>query len=110
MEVRADGMQLVLVKAWPTLPSESAPGNWTDEIIAPIGESVVIALNTENNQPINRPAHLRIVGVNGAGTVKTLLDMRDAVATSIAATASRVAVVLRRADGSVDAILVPQAR
>ncbi|MEO8560990.1 MAG: toll/interleukin-1 receptor domain-containing protein [bacterium] len=109
-EVSVEGKALTLVSARRTLPSESAPGNWTDEILIPDGRAVVVALNTEVNQPSGRPRRARIAEIDSAGAVATLLDVRDAVVRSMAVTTTMVIAVLRRADGSTDAMRLTRRR
>jgi hypothetical protein len=109
-EVRLDDRQLKLVRATATLPSESAPGNWTDELLVPSDSSVLVALNTEVNQPRNTPGHARIAEVSFAGSARALLDERGAVVVSMAVTPRSVVAVLRRANGAFDAVSVPRRR
>jgi hypothetical protein len=107
-EVVAEGGELRLISARPTLPSESGLGRWTDEIIARDSGSVIVALNTEVGQPNNRPGHARIAEVDSAGAVTTLLDMQDAVVRAMAVTPRSVVALIRLADGRADAIVVPR--
>lgn len=102
-EVRAEEQRLILVKARPTLASQSGPGNWTDEIIVRDGNAVFVALNT--NQPPSRPAHARIAQVDDRG-VTTLFDLADAVVISMAVTRRLVVAVLKQADGSVSVVMI----
>jgi hypothetical protein len=107
-EIQPDGRTLKLLKTWRTLPSESGPNRWTSEIIERAGESIVVALNTEDQQPSMRPAHLRIVEIGEAGAAKTLLDLPDAIATSLAVHRNSVAVIIKRTDGTTGGIIVPR--
>ena len=112
MEVRRDGDALRLVRQTATAPSESARGNWTSEIIATLGDTVVVALNTENVDPRPAPSHLRIVVVRPGKPPSMVLDERDAIATSIEPTvdahgAIEVYAILARLNGQRDAIRVP---
>ena len=109
-EVSADGKQLTLVRVRPTLPRESAAGHRTDEIIVVDGSAAIVALNTEAGLPDNRPSHARIAEIDTSGTVKTLLDLRDAVVRSLAVTPTWAVAVLRRADGRFDAVRVARPR
>ena len=105
LEIQAEGKELRLVSTQMTLPSEARPGNWTYDIIVPAGKSVVVALNTELIQPL-RPQHARIAEVDSAGSVKTLLDNRDAVVHSLAVTPRFVIAVLRLVSGQFDTLLL----
>ncbi len=104
LEVVTDSRPPRLIRSRSTLPSESAPENWTDEIIVRDGASVFIAFNTQL-RPSLRPAHARIARVDDGG-VATLLDERDAIVTSMAVASRAILAVLRRADGTTDAISV----
>lgn len=105
-EVRDEGGDLRLLAARPTLPGESAAGNRTYELIVADGSTAVVALNTEVGQPNNRPGRTRVAEVDSAGAVRTLLDTRDAVVTSMAVTPRWLVAVLRRAGGTTDAVKV----
>ena len=105
-EVRDEGGDLRLLGVRPTLPSESAQGNWTYERIISDAATAVVALNTEVGQPNNRPGRARVAEVDSAGAVRTLLDTRDAVVTSMAVTPRWLVAVLRRADGTTDVVKV----
>jgi hypothetical protein len=109
-ELSVEGKTLTLVASRPTLPSESGPGKWTDELIMRDSATVVIALNTEIGQPNNRPAHARVAEVDSLGKVTQLLDVPDAVVRSMAVTPRLVAVVLQRANGSMDGMWIPRRR
>jgi hypothetical protein len=112
MEARRDGDQLRLIRQTATAPSESARGNWTSEIIAMLGDTVFVALNTEVVDPRQTPSHLRIVVVRPNKPPLTVLDERDAIATSIEPTVDahggiEVYAILARLNGRRDAVRIP---
>jgi hypothetical protein len=109
-ELAVEGKQVTLVSARPTLPSESGPNNWTDELIVADGAATIVALNTEVNQPNNRPGHARIVEVDSAGASRLRLDVRDAVVRSMAVTPKAIVAVLRRADGRFEGVRTTRGR
>ncbi|HEV7993148.1 MAG TPA: toll/interleukin-1 receptor domain-containing protein [Gemmatimonadaceae bacterium] len=105
-EVSVDGRTLTVVSSRPTLPRDTAPGVWTDEIIIPDGASAIVALNTSAPESVDRPVHARIVEVDSAGALTSLLDLRNAVVKSMAVTPKMVVAVLQRANGSTDALRI----
>jgi hypothetical protein len=52
----------------------------------------------------------RVAEVDSVGGVRTLLDEKDAAVRSLAVTPRSVIAVLRRADGSADAVVIPRKR
>ena len=111
-EVRLDeDRKLKLVRATPTLPNEGAPGNWTHELIVRADSAVIVALNTQL-QGASTPARARIVEVtfSPGGSARTLLDESGAIVVSMAATPRSVVAVLRRANGTLDAVSVSRRR
>jgi hypothetical protein len=95
---------LDLVSSRPTLPNDSIAGARKSDIIVPDSAGALVALNTET--PDSRPAHTRIVEVDSAGVAKTVMDTRNAIVTSMAVTPRWIVVVLKRADGSTDAMRI----
>jgi TIR domain len=100
-EIRAEGLDLTLVRKRQTLPSEDAPGNRTWERIVSDGHTVFVALNSQTNPPANRPVHARIARVDDSGSTQ-IFDEASVAVTSMAVTPRAVLVALRRADGSLD--------
>jgi len=106
-EVEADAKQLTVVRTRPTVPPDRAPGTTSYDLIATDSTwTVVVALSTVARN--DTPVRARMVEVDSVGAVRTLLDERNVVVRSLATTARSVIAVLRRADGSADAVVIPR--
>lgn len=105
LEFRNDGASLHLLRKSPALESENVPGNRTRDLIVTEGSTVFVALSTEGDPSANRREHARIVRVAGPD-VETLYEERDAVVTSMAVTPRAVLAVLKRAEGTIDAVRI----
>jgi hypothetical protein len=109
-EVAVDAKQLTLVRARPTLPPERAPGTTSYDLLATDSTwTAFVALSTVA-EPNDRPVRARVAEVDSVGGVRTLLDEKDAAVRSLAVTPRSVIAVLRRADGSADAVVIPRKR
>lgn len=109
-EVAVDGKQLTLVRARPTLPPDRAPGTTSYDLLATDSTwTAFVALST-GAEPNDRPVRARVAEVDSVGAVRTLLDEKDAAVRSLAVTPRSVIAVLRRADGSADAVVIPRKR
>lgn len=108
-EVSVEGKQLTVVRTRPTLPPDRTPGTSSYDLIEMDSTTAVVALNTVAT-PNDKPLRARIVEVDSAGITKSLLDERDAVVQSMGVTPTSVVAVVRRADGSTDALVVPRKR
>ncbi len=81
------------------------PGNRTRDLIVTQGSTVFVALNTEGEPSAKRREHARIVRV-AESDVEALYEERDAVVTSMAVTPRAVLAVLKRAEGTIDAVRI----
>ena len=106
----ADASEFRLVRTRPTLPAERAAGTSSYDLLEADSSRVVVALNTVADQPNDRPLHARIAEVDSVGAVASLLDMKETIVQSIGITPRSVVAVLRRSDGSTDAVVVPRKR
>lgn len=105
VEFRNDGASLHLLRKSPPLAPENVPGNRTRDLIVTQGSTVFVALNTEGEPSAKRREHARIVRV-AESDVEALYEERDAVVTSMAVTPRAVLAVLKRAEGTIDAVRI----
>lgn len=107
-EIYADASVFTLVRTRQTLPPDRTPGTVQYDLLERDSTDVFVALNTA--APNDKPVRARVAAVDSAGTVRRLLDVRDAVVQSLGVTPRSVVVVLRRADGSMDVQVAPRTR
>ena len=108
-EVAVESKALTLVRTRPTLPPDATPGTSSYDLLQADSSRVLVALNTVV-EPNDKPVRARVADVDSVGAVRSLLDVKDAVVTSLGATSQSVVAVLRRADGSTDAVVVRRRR
>lgn len=108
-EVSVESKALTLVRTRPTLPLDTTPGTSQVDLLQADSARVVVALSTVA-EPNERPVRARVAEVDSVGAVRSLLDQPGATITSLGVTSSSVVVVLRRADGSTDAVVVARPR
>ena len=109
-EVSAESKQLTVVRTRPTLPPDRTAGTSSYDLLQADSTRVIVALNTVTGEPNDKPVRARVAEVDSVGAVRALLDVRDAVVTSLGVTSRSVVAVLRRADGSTDAVVVARSR
>jgi hypothetical protein len=105
-DVSVESKALTLVRTRPTLPPDATPGTTSYDLLQADSAHVIVALNTVTGAPNETPVRSRVADVDSVGTVQPLLDVKDAAVISVGVTSRSVAVVLRRADGSTDAVVV----
>ena len=108
-EVSVESNALTLVRTRPTLPPDGAAGMSSYDLLQTDSSRVIVGLST-TAAPNDKPARARVAEVDSVGAVRTLLDVRDAVVTSLGVTSRSVVAVLRRTDGSTDAVVVARPR
>jgi hypothetical protein len=100
VEARNDGATLQPVRAIPLPPQTVDP---TSERIVVDGRTAFVALNAEHDGGAGAGSRASIVRVDDAGAA-TLFDEPDAIITSMAVTPRAVLAVLKRSDGSTEAV------
>ena len=108
-EVSVQARQLTVVRTRPTLAPDRTPGTSSYDLIETDAGRVFVALNT-TAKPNDTPRRARIAELDSAGAVRPVLDVPDAVVLSFGVTPASVVAVLRRADGSMDAVVEPRPR
>jgi hypothetical protein len=108
-EVSVESRVLTVVRTRPTLPPDAAPGTSSYDLLVADSTRVIVALNTVG-RPDDRPVRARVAEVDSVGGVRSLLDVTGAVVTSLGVTSRSVIAVLRRADGSADAVVAARSR
>ena len=108
-EVYADASEFRLVRTRRAFPADRAAGTQSYDLLATDSSRVIVALSTVA-EPQDRPRRARIAEVDSAGTVQSLFDEPSVAVQSIGVTPTSVVAVLRRANGSTDAVVVPRKR
>jgi hypothetical protein len=109
-EVEVQSRSMTLLRTWPPLPVERAPGAVMHHLFATDSGTVFVAVNAEAGAPNGAAVRAQVFAIplDTSGAPIPLLNEPGATVRSLAASRRQVVAVLRRAGGSIDVVVRPR--